>query len=441
LGKLGSKKSSDSKRAVTKDSAQRRSGDNSVFGFAKALLIFLVLGCMAGTFALLPKVPGSMPLRAVESLRAAQVRMEMALEHGLRENTEAQTQASAQAAKMYAHQLVVLRVELTEAAIHSAALAPMEQAWEQLRTQLAAHGITAASVAATQALGKQAEALSTEVMWAVDERLARLHLWLKVLGAALLLTLLVAVRALFKQRQQLRQSLHRASDELGAGDWQEAVKTLRDERAGAPSAFDAFAVGMENALGQSERRWHALAELSADWYWETDAQGAFKWLSQQPSFLTDQAWTAEDVLGRRIDQVPFFRPPSQGWHAFSEHQARQLAFRDLEFQVSARRGNRLMWVTFSGRPQLDAQGGFLGYEGVGRDITERRDGQERLVSSEQRWSMMVGLASDWYWESDTEHRMLPLRPELRARYGAMFEAVEGRTLWDVYRGADHRRMG
>lgn len=412
---------------------------------ARGLLLLLVLGCMAGVFAMLPRVPGSAPLHAADELRAAHVRLEMALLQAQRHGGPEQTEAIAQAVGVLAHRLSTVRAEMADANLLTQALTPLEQQWQDLRNHLGRHGANDSTLAGAQALGRLAESLSASVLLQLDDRLDRLHLWLKVLGAALLLTLLVAVRALFAQRQRLRASLHQASDELGAGDWQGAVKTLREDRAGPSSAFDAFAGGVETMLGQSERRWQALADLSADWYWEADAEGRIKGLSMQPAFLASQDWTVADVLGRRLDQVPFFRAPTQGWHAFYDHLARRQPFRDLEFQVAPRRGNRLLWVSLSGRPQVDADGLFSGYEGVGRDVTERRDGQERLVASEQRWSMMVGLASDWYWETDTEHRVLPLRPELRPRYGALFDQLEGRTFWDAHRDAlsseqwaDHR---
>jgi PAS domain S-box-containing protein len=92
-------------------------------------------------------------------------------------------------------------------------------------------------------------------------------------------------------------------------------------------------------------------------------------------------------------------------------------------------------MAISGRPRHDSRGRFVGYEGVGRDISERKAAHERLVASEQRWSLMAGLASDWYWETDTEHRLMPMTPEFRRRYPAMVEQLQGKTRWDAHRDA------
>jgi len=83
------------------------------------------------------------------------------------------------------------------------------------------------------------------------------------------------------------------------------VRQLRDERAGTPSAFDALASGMESALGESERRWQALADLSADWYWECDRQHRLSWLSgAAPQALADHmALSIDEALPRVVDAL------------------------------------------------------------------------------------------------------------------------------------------
>jgi PAS domain S-box-containing protein len=115
--------------------------------------------------------------------------------------------------------------------------------------------------------------------------------------------------------------------------------------------------------------------------------------------------------------------------------ARHEAFRDVEFQVGPPAGP-VRWISISGRPRRDAQGTVIGYEGVGRDISARRQAHEQLQASEQRWSTMARLAADWYWQTDAEHRLLPLDAQQQQRIGAeLNERVEGRTRWDAHRQA------
>jgi PAS domain S-box-containing protein len=322
----------------------------------------------------------------------------------------AQLQASASRSDLAADELAVLRSRW--AALPSAATS------EQLQ-QLAA-----AAAAATNTIRSTLQA-----------RQQRTHSALLSAAAGAALGLLLAVYGLRRKRRRLRASMRQISGHLGTGAWQDAVQSLREGRLGSPSAFDALATGMEGALGESDRRWRALADLSADWYWETDAQNRLTWLSGSAPAVTMLGWTTAELMGKRHDELAFLEPPAEGWDSVHERMSRREPFRDLEHRARSRRDDLVVWVSISGRPRLDTRGRCVGYEGVGRNITERKSAQERLMASEQRWSLMAGLASDWYWETDEEHRIRPLAPELYRRVPKFAEKVVGRTRWEAYGNA------
>lgn len=262
--------------------------------------------------------------------------------------------------------------------------------------------------------------------------------WTAVGGVAtaLLAALLMAWAALVlrQQRHQLRQMALRVTSDLESGTWQDAVRALRDDRGGAPSAFDTLATGFEGVLEESERRWQTLADLAADWYWETDAQHRLAWVSGAGPLIASQALRPSELIGRRHDQVEVFDAPSDGWQALHAVLDSARPFRDLEFRVRPHGATpeTRVWVAISGRPRRHKSGAVVGYEGVGRDISERKRAHERLRASEQRWALMAGLATDYYWETDAEHRMLPLRPEVARRFGRLADITEGRTPWESH---------
>ena len=256
-----------------------------------------------------------------------------------------------------------------------------------------------------------------------------------IVALALLLPALLLPAQALRRKRQGTGAAGRSPDAMDSDNWREAVQRLRDERAGTPSAFDALASGMESVLGESERRWQALAELSADCYWETDRQQRLSWLSAAAPQLLAPGMDESALLGRRFDQVSLFRSPEQGWTTLHAGMARLESFRDVEFQVVVA-GRPARWISISGRPRRDAQGGVLGFEGVGRDISQQRLAHEQLLASEQRWSTMTRLAADWYWQTDAEHRLLPFGPEQLKRVGSeLAERLEGKRRWEAYPAA------
>ena len=110
-----------------------------------------------------------------------------------------------------------------------------------------------------------------------------------------------------------------------------------------------------------------LIWAGADWIWETDSDLRFSWLSD-----TYQATTGIDparVLGRfRFD---FLKNAAKDSELSARHledlQARR-SFRDFVYELDGARAECRL-VSTSGFPRFDAAGAFLGYRGIGRNVT------------------------------------------------------------------------
>lgn len=268
-------------------------------------------------------------------------------------------------------------------------------------------------------------------------------------ATALALATAVSLWIALRQRARLVRPLRQFSSELGNGRWQEAVSSLRDAPEGPPSTFGALAEGVGGVLEASERRWQAIADLSADWYWETDARHRLAWRSPAARLFDAGGRDADGrgadgreglgdpvaLIGRRRDEMPCDEPPAGGWDALHARMDRGEPFRDVEYALRAEGTRERRWLAISGRPRRDEAGRFVGYEGVGRDVTERRLALSRLAANEARWALMARLASDWYWQTDAEHRMLPLEATLRERFPTATERVEGLTRWQAHPNA------
>jgi PAS domain S-box-containing protein len=200
---------------------------------------------------------------------------------------------------------------------------------------------------------------------------------------------------------------------------------------GPASEFSRAARDVETAFGERERRWQARMRLSADWHWETDDRFRFSWVSHDLGSAAKLGVHPSDLLGQRIDEVPLFRPPEEGWASVLERMAQRKPLRELTLEVQ-RRGRSPVWVALHGRAYVDESGRFVGYEGVGRDVTEQRLAHLRLAESERRHAMIAELAADWYWRTDAQHRLEELGPTALDRAGERADQVLGRPRWEAY---------
>lgn len=132
----------------------------------------------------------------------------------------------------------------------------------------------------------------------------------------------------------------------------------------------------EVALRESEARYRQLITLTSDWYWEWDSGYRFRLLSggglakaglSQGASLGETLWTLPQVCG-----VAPLR-----WQQLQQQLAQRQPFRDFVWEKPNQDGET-QWFAMSGNPSFDAGGQFLGYHGIGVEITEHMRGAMRF---------------------------------------------------------------
>lgn len=92
---------------------------------------------------------------------------------------------------------------------------------------------------------------------------------------------------------------------------------------------------------------------------------------------------------------------------------------------------RASYQIVSAAPLRSDDGEIVGAVGAGIDITARRRAEEALRLSETRFRDFAQSASDWLWETDSEHRFLWLSDNVYERVGAQPQWYYGRTRFDL----------
>lgn len=258
-------------------------------------------------------------------------------------------------------------------------------------------------------------------------RLAFAALTLLLWGAAL-----VALWWLLRQAREATGSLRRFAVRVGRADLLSVLDSHRDTGF-APTSLGNVADGVAQALDERERRWAARARLSADWTWETDTELRWSWVSDDLKSHLKLGLKPEDLIGKRHDEVAHYQPPEGGWGRLNERMRLHKAFRDVEIEVR-RPGRSSVWIALSARPRRDANGRFMGYEGVGRDVTEHRLAFRRLQESERRYAVIADLSADWYWETDAEHRFSFVGSLAHELLGEVAAQSLGHHRWELHAG-------
>ena len=131
----------------------------------------------------------------------------------------------------------------------------------------------------------------------------------------------------------------------------------------------------EEALRRSEERFRSLNALSADWYWEQDAEFRLSFMSNIEKLGLDPS----RYLGAKRWEQPALNLTEADWAKHRAQLERHEPFHDFEMERPGENGS--VWLSLSGEPVFDAAGKLAGYRGIGRDISERKR-EERLKSME-----------------------------------------------------------
>jgi PAS domain S-box-containing protein len=184
----------------------------------------------------------------------------------------------------------------------------------------------------------------------------------------------------------------------------------------------------QQALSKSEARFRGLADLWADWYWEQDENYRFTFLSIDLERSADLSTKA--ALGKTRWELPTIGVSEAQWATHRADLDARRPFHDFEYRRLNAEGD-LIWLSASGVPVFDDTGRFVGYHGIGRNITQRKRAEAALQESEARFRSLTTLSSDFYWETDAAHRFRLL--EYGARHQPLYprQSLIGKTRWEV----------
>jgi diguanylate cyclase (GGDEF)-like protein/PAS domain S-box-containing protein len=180
----------------------------------------------------------------------------------------------------------------------------------------------------------------------------------------------------------------------GSTIWVALTLALERDAAGKPlyeiAVYDDITArkAAEAKLRESEERFRSLTEMSSDFFYETDAAHRFLDIVHGPDYAGK---IGRGLIGKAPWEVPSTHPDAAGWAALRATVDAHSAFRDFEFGRPWRDGT-VRYFSVSGEPHFTADGAFLGYRGVGRDITEVVLARERIASLAYQ-DALTGLAN------------------------------------------------
>ncbi|MCK5364103.1 MAG: PAS domain S-box protein, partial [Gammaproteobacteria bacterium] len=131
----------------------------------------------------------------------------------------------------------------------------------------------------------------------------------------------------------------------------------------------------ETSLRTNQQRFRDFAESAADWFWETDPDMRFTYISRRSQEVLGV--NVDEILGLTIEEV--FGDGANQYDAPAHAGSEGSAHRSFQMQSFWNRPDGVRRViSTSGKPVHDASGRFRGYRGTSRDISDSYSLTEKL---------------------------------------------------------------
>jgi PAS domain S-box-containing protein len=140
-------------------------------------------------------------------------------------------------------------------------------------------------------------------------------------------------------------------------------------------------------------------------------------------------WAAAEVVGREHSLIvpPELRSEPQHNTELLERGEMPPTFETVRLTKDGRRLD--VQISLSG--VYDEEGKLKLVAGIFRDVTERKAAEAALRQSEHRFRALVELSSDWYWQTDEQHRFTFREGAILQRMGIPPEADYGIRRWEM----------
>ncbi|UIE38007.1 PAS domain S-box protein [Leptodesmis sichuanensis] len=151
----------------------------------------------------------------------------------------------------------------------------------------------------------------------------------------------------------------------------------------------------ESQLAESEAKFRRLVESANDLVYMIGLDGCFTYLS--PQFREMWGYEIADCLGKPFTRIvhpedlPKVNDVAQ-WVLQNQQRSSGLEFR------TQRQDGSWFWIVCNSAPIVDAKGDVVGLQGIARDLSDRKQAEEAIRSSQEQMQLALEGSGDGLWD-------------------------------------------
>jgi PAS domain S-box-containing protein len=183
------------------------------------------------------------------------------------------------------------------------------------------------------------------------------------------------------------------------------------------------------ASGRSEEKYRTILEDMKEGYWEIDLAGNLTFFNDAICRLL--GYTKKELLGTNYRVFTAAKDADKIYKAFNQVYQTGKANRNMFFTLSLKDGGR-RFAESSVFPRLNNKGEIIGFRGVSRDVTERRQAEEALLASEAHYRELADSITDVFFQIDRNLHYTYWNKASEVLTGMPAKDAIGKSIYEVF---------
>lgn len=182
------------------------------------------------------------------------------------------------------------------------------------------------------------------------------------------------------------------------------------------------------ALRQSEQRFRDIAEIASDWFWEMDADLRFSYFSDRNREML--GFDMASIIGKRRTDVTPENIDARKWRDHLDDLEAHRPFQDFRYDIRPP-GADIRHISISGKPVFGPDGDFLGYRGVGRDVTSENAAETALKANISLLQATLDATADGILVTAMDRRIQAFNQRFVEMFAVPDDLIASRDAWKV----------
>ena len=183
-------------------------------------------------------------------------------------------------------------------------------------------------------------------------------------------------------------------------------------------------------IRRSEEKFRIISETARDLVGVHDRKGSFKYIS--PSSKEILGYEPHELTNRSLNELLHPTDKLQDNKPFHDYQAVDKQDHISEYRVQ-RKDGRYIWLETISRPILGENGQVVEFQTSSRDITERKEAEQKIREKEEKYRNIFESMFDVYLEVDVSTgKIMEISPSIHRISGYSREEMLGSSITPLY---------